>query len=108
MPENAVADADAVALTTNTAAGTTDAVAPTDDAVASTDNSVASTDDADSANKCDNANNCDNESDSSYDPDDEAYDATYDDRNWRELLREADAEVDEQHYNTRQRQGRPD
>jgi hypothetical protein len=95
MPENAVADADAVALTTNTAAGTTDAVA-------STDNSVASTDAAD------NADNCDNESDSSYDPQDEAYDATYDDRNWRELQREADAEVDEQHYYTRQRQGRPD
>jgi hypothetical protein len=105
MLENAIADADAVAvaiaLTTNTAAGTTDAVASTDDAIASTDDSVASTNDAD------NAHNCDNESNSSYDPNDEAYDATYDDRNWRKLQREANAEVDEQHYYTRQRQGRP-
>jgi hypothetical protein len=99
MPENAVADADAVAvavaLTTNTAAGKTDAVASTDD-------SVALTDDAD------NADNCDNESNSSYNPNDKAYDATYDDRNRRELQRETDAEVDEQHYYTRQRQGHPD
>jgi hypothetical protein len=88
-------DADAVAIAPNTAAGTTDDVASSDDSVAS-------------VNDADNDDNCDNESNSSYDPDDEAYDATYDDRNWRELQREADAEVDEQHYYTRQRQGRPD
>jgi hypothetical protein len=78
MPENAVADA--AALTANAAAGTADAVASTDDA----------------------GTNANNNSDSSYKyhMDDEAFDATYDDRNWRKLQREADAEADEQHYYT--------
>jgi hypothetical protein len=85
MPENAVANA--VALTANAAAGTDDAVAETADAIASIDDAV---------------DNADNNSKSSfeYHMDDEAYDATYDDRNWRKLQREADAEADEQHYYT--------
>jgi hypothetical protein len=120
MPENAIADAEAaaVAIAHNSAAGTTDAVASTNDTVASTDAAVASTDDAvastddsvasvNNADIADNADNCDNERDSSYDPDEESYDATYDDRNWRQLQREADAEGNE-HYYTRQRRGRPD
>jgi hypothetical protein len=106
MPENAVADADAVAVAVahNTAAGTTDAVASPDDSVAS----VNDADNADDCDNADNADNCDNKSDSSYDPDEESYDATYDDRNWRKLQREADAEGNEQHHYTSQRQGRPD
>jgi hypothetical protein len=100
MPENAVANA--VALTANATAGTADAVASTDDTVAETADAVASTIDA-----VDNADN-DSESSFEYHMDDEAYNATYDDRNWRELQREADAEADEQHYYTRQRHGRPD
>jgi hypothetical protein len=95
MPENTVA------LTADTVAGTADTVAGIDDTVAGTDDTVAATDDtvADS----------DNASDSSfeYHDDKEAYEATYDDRNWRELQREADAEAD-QHYYTRQRHGCPD
>jgi hypothetical protein len=100
MPENAVANA--VALTANATAGTADAVASTDDTVAETADAVASTNDA-----VDNADN-DSESSFEYYMDDEAYNATYDDRNWRELQREADAEADEQHYYTQQRHGRPD
>jgi hypothetical protein len=95
MPENAVANA--VALTADTVAGTDNTVAATNDTVAATNDAVADSDNA-------------NASDSSfeYHDDDEAYDATYDDRNWQELQREADAEVHQQHYYTQQRQGRPD
>jgi hypothetical protein len=62
MPENA--EADAVALTANTAARTANAVASTDDTVASTE---------------DASTNADNDSDSIYEyhMDDKAYDATY-------------------------------
>jgi hypothetical protein len=90
VPENVVADA--VAVTADTVAGTTDTVAGTDDTA------------ADSVN----ANAASVDSSFEYHDDDEAYDATYDNRNWQQLQREADAESQQQHFYTRQRQGRPD
>jgi hypothetical protein len=89
----------AVALTADTVAGTADTVALTADTVAGTDDAVAATDDTDADSN--------NKSSFEYHDDDKAYDATYDDRNWCELQREADAEADQQYY-TRQRHGRPD
>jgi hypothetical protein len=98
MPENAVADAEAaaVAIAHNTAAGMTDTVASTNDTVASTDDAVASNED--SIASANIADNCNNESDSSYDPNEESYIATYDDA----------VAARNEHYYTRQRRGRPD
>jgi hypothetical protein len=95
MPENAVTNT--VALTADTVAGTANTVAATDDTAAATDDTVADS----------NNGNASNFSFEHHD-DDEAYDATYDDRNWQELQREADTETQQQHYYTRQHQSRPD
>jgi hypothetical protein len=84
MPENAIADAEAaaVAIAHNTAAGSTNTIASTSDII---------------ADNCDDESNLGND-ESDNDPYKELYDATYDDA----------AAASNEHFYTRQRRGRPD
>jgi hypothetical protein len=96
MPENAIADAEAaaVAIAHNTIASTSNTIATTDDTIALKEDSIASSNIAD---------NCDDESDlgndeSDNDPNEESYDATYDDA----------AAARNEHFYTCQCRGRAD
>jgi hypothetical protein len=83
----------------------TDTVAEGDNAIAGTDNTVAEGNNT--VAESDNTDAASVNSSFEYHDDNEAYDATYDDRNWQQLQQEAAAES-QQHYYTRQRRGRPD